>query len=540
MNRIIAVLSMLHEPANRLTSATRRFRAEPVLSWTLHRLGRCAAIHKPVVLCWGDQRADVQPIAAEFDADISVRSPRVALPAIEAVAAARRWSDGWRGGLLNACEFDRGFHAQWILEALRKQTGDLALLVDPSAALIDAKLIDGLIAHANANAGIDIYFSQAAPGLSAVILRPELIEQLVPSRSHPGILLGYRPDIPRRDPIATEACAPVPMSIARTTRRFTLDSHRQVEGMQLATEHLNGQLISTEAERLLTTLEQSRAEFSLPRDITLELTVRRNTRPIYSPLNTHTINRPELSLQTAGKLFEQLAAADDIRLTLAGAGDPLLHPQLFEIIDLARQSGVNAIGIETDLLGIDAATIDRLAQSPLDVISIHIGGASVQTYRNVMGVDGLQAVLDNLKQLAQRRAALGRGTPLFVPTLVKCAANLAEMETWYDHWLRLFGCAVINGPGDFAGQIPDVAVADMTPPRRKSCARIASRLTILSTGDVVTCEQDVLGTHPLGNVREISIGQIWTGAMAALRNDHSCGNWAARPLCAGCRDWHRP
>ena len=75
--------------------------------------------------------------------------------------------------------------------------------------------------------------------------------------------------------------------------------------------------------------------------------------------------------------------------------------------------------------------------------------------------------MDNLARLIHRRQSSGRGTPLIVPTFVKTAANLAEMEAWYDHWLRCLGCTVIAGPGDFAGQIPDVSLVQMEPPRRR-------------------------------------------------------------------------
>jgi len=64
------------------------------------------------------------------------------------------------------------------------------------------------------------------------------------------------------------------------------------------------------------------------------------------------------------------------------------------------------------------------------------------------------------------------------------------------------GTAVIQGPSNFAGQIPSIAVADMTPPNRKACARIESRMTILSDGRIVSCEQDVMGVIRLDKLGE--------------------------------------
>ena len=53
--------------------------------------------------------------------------------------------------------------------------------------------------------------------------------------------------------------------------------------------------------------------------------------------------------------------------------------------------------------------------------------------------------------------------------------NLAEMEIWYDQWLKALGSAVIIGPSDFAGQITSVGLADMQPPKRSACRRLESR-----------------------------------------------------------------
>ena len=134
----------------------------------------------------------------------------------------------------------------------------------------------------------------------------------------------------------------------------------------------------------------------------------------------------------------------------------------------------------------------------------------------------------------------GSGTPLIVPTFVKTSVNLAEMDAWYDHWLRALGTAVITGPSVFAGKIPQTAVAEMEPPMRRACARLSSRMAILSDGQIVSCEQDILAEQSLARIGESSIQSIWTGPMNSLARDHAKGNWQRYKLCAGCREWHRP
>jgi len=493
-----------------------------------------------MILCWDDQADAVATVISKKPTDSNplaisvVRScgPRQFLMPIETVAAARRWSDGWRGGLLGTCEFDRGFYAPWVEEARRAVGADAVLLVDPAAGLVDPRLLDQLVKHANANPEVDFCFSPAAPGLNGVLVRAALLEQLSISKTHPGVLLTYRPEIPRRDPIADPACVSTPIPLNRTTRRFTLDSTRQIELISSATAHLNGQLISIDAMGLLAAVEKSAGVDPSPRELILELNTERATRPIYMP---HDIHRAEMKLDTARALLKDLAKRDDARLVLAGVGDPMLHDGVIEIIRGARDAGISAISVETDFVGVPSERVAALADAGADIVSVHIPAATSATYAAVMGKDALAEVIGNLRTFIDRRQALGRELPLLLPTFTKCRSNQGEMEAWYDHWLKTVGSAVIAGPSDFAGLIEDVSAADMSPPRRRPCNSLWKRLTALSDGTIVSCEQDVTARQALGS----GLGQAWNAA-ESLRRDHRAERWCDHAACAACKHWHRP
>ncbi len=535
--QIVAVLSMLHEPAD-VHSGTRLFRGRPVLDWTLRRLATACSVDTAVVLCWDDQQEAVEAVPSIADragASVLSRGPRQAVASLAAVSAARRWADGWRGGLLGTCEFDLGYHPLWTHEVAELHDAASVLLVDPAAALIDPVLIDALSDHADAEPAAELCFMPAAPGLAATLVRRELVARLATADVPPGRLLTYWPDHHGVDPLGKNGCAPVPTPVARSTYRFKLDTDRQVQRATAAMVHLNGHLVSTEAEELAANMRGSERVDRLPRDVVLELNTARLTRPVYWPGRSVPIDRPELTLATAKQLIAELATVDDVRLTLAGVGDPLLSPIWADVVRLAVTAGV-AVHVETDLVSADADDLRTLAESGVDVVTIHLPATTGRTYAEVMGVDAAAAVVANLRALH----ALSVGTPLVVPTFTKCAANLSEMEAWYDYWLRAVGHAVVVGPTTFGGRLPDVGVADMAPPQRRPCARLASRLTVLSDGRVVSCEQDVTADQPMGRVGERSLTDIWRDRFAALRACHAAGRWDEQPLCVRCREWHRP
>jgi hypothetical protein len=535
MNQVTAVVSMLHEGAES-NSAQRLFRREPVLAWTLARLGLSANLSSVAILCWDDQLERISPLAAERDAYILSKSPRISLPSVQAISAARRWSDGWRGGMLGTCDFDLGFHAPYVKEVVEKLNSEALFLVDPSAGLVDPKIIDGVIEHARSRDAIELCFTQAAPGLGGVLLRPALVDRLASANVQPGRLLHYLPDQPMRDPISGDGCAPVPTPVARTTRSFRLDSDRQIQRLTEAAIDLNGQLLTSDAEDLLHRLRWTAEIDPMPRDVVVEINTTRSAAPIYRPQ----AQRQPMALDLFRTIVQQISGTDDVRLTLAGVGDPLLHEQLPEMITLARASGIQAIHVETDLLSTAPASIDALADSEIDVVSVHVPAVAQTTYQAIMGVDRFSQVMENIKRFIVRRQQRRSGLPILVPTFVKCCQNLAEMEVWYDQWLKALGAAVIVGPSDFAGLISDVGVADMSPPLRRPCARLWSRMNILSDGRVVSCEQDATGRQVVGDVTRSPIVEIWKSGMSQLRARHKTGCFASAPACAACREWHRP
>jgi hypothetical protein len=538
MKSVTAVLSMLHEPADR-NSATRIFRQDPVLSWTLDRLSQSQLLGSITILCWEDQEEAVTPIAEDADAYMLVKGPRQAIGVLESVAAAQKFADGWRGGLQSTCEFDRGFYAPWIHEITTHIDSDGILLIDPASGLVDFEIIDATIAQAREFPETEIFFTQAAPGFAGALLRPALLERLAKVNIHAGRLLHYMPEQPMRDPIGGDSCVDIPTPVARTTRRFKLDSQRQIDRITSAAVSLNGTLVKSGAQEILNRLESHNEIDILPRDVTIELTTQRLTKPSFSAASSLTISRPMLTLELADRIFAELGAYDDTRITFAGVGDPLLHPEFLDIVAAARSAGIDAIHVETDLL-IDAIQVEQLVDIGVDVVSVSLPSMQPSTYAKIRGANRMAEVITNIKRFVTHRQLRRRGVPLIVPTFVKLAENLAEMEIWYDQWLKALGSAVIIGPSDCAGQIKSVEVADMQPPRRGACRRLESRMMILSDGSIVTCEQDVLGKHALGRVGNDCIRDIWLNRFGALRAQHAAGNWTNAPLCRNCREWHRP
>jgi hypothetical protein len=475
-----AVCSMIHE-GSECNSATRLFRGEPVLAWTLRRLERSARLAHMVVICWEDQLADVEPIAAGHGANVLAKGPRGALPSVEAVAAVRRWSDGWRGDLRGACDFDLGFHGPWVLEAIENLEADAALLIDPSAALIDACIVDRLIERAAQQDAVDLCFSHTPPGLGGAVVRMPLLRRLATAELHPGHLLHSSND--QLGIVACDGALPLPAAVTRAHGSYKLDSSRQIWRVTNAMVPLNGTLIKSEAEALVARMGAETYPDPLPRDIVLELTSERATRPTFRPSRSGIAPR-RLDTETAIRLFKECSMFDDLRVTLAGVGDPLLAENLFNVLEAAVDSGVSAIRIETDFLGIDAIAMARELAGAVDIVAVHLPGCTEKTYEMVMGVDAYKKVLTNIEKFYGEQDVGDHGTPLLIPLFTPTPANVAEERAWFERWP--YGVSAAHAMS----------------------ATAASRLNVLADGRIVSAAHDPKAPV-LGVVGQTPIAQAW-------------------------------
>src|SRR5438067_731064 len=99
----------------------------------------------------------------------------------------------------------------------------------------------------------------------------------------------------RPTPASSSTTSP---SLPAAIRRFTLDTNRQLHRIDSATLRLHGQRLDTGAQALRDALNDSDPIDPLPREVILELTTRRSTRPIFAPAGNLSIHRDDLDLDS--------------------------------------------------------------------------------------------------------------------------------------------------------------------------------------------------------------------------------------------------
>jgi hypothetical protein len=305
-----------------------------------------------------------------------------------------------------------------------------------------------------------------------------LLKRLATAELHPGHLLHSSNE--QVGIINVDGALPLPSAVTRAHGSFKLDSHRQIWRITNAMVELNGQLVKSESEALVTRLGLENYPDPLPRDILLELTTARSTRPMFLPHRPNASPR-QVRTETALRLFKECAMFDDVRLTLAGSGDPMLADNLGDVLEAAVDAGVSSIRIVTDFLGVDALGCAQALAGTVDLLSVHLPGATARSYERVMGVDAYDKVIANIEKFHGQQDVGDRGTPLLIPLFTPTTHNATEEKAWFERWP--YGVSAAH-----------------------SIAPAASKLMVLADGRIVANDA---GKSTLGVVGQTPIAQAW-------------------------------
>ena len=116
------------------------------------------------------------------------------------------------------------------------------------------------------------------------------------------------------------------------------------------------------------------------------------------------------------------------RVELYNWGEPLLHPDIFDMIEYVSRRRIS-VGLSTNLNHLDTGMARRLVESGLSQMVVSIDGATQETYAAYRRRGSLAKVLDNLQVLLASRRDARSSTPFIVWRMLVGRHNEHEVET---------------------------------------------------------------------------------------------------------------
>jgi MoaA/NifB/PqqE/SkfB family radical SAM enzyme len=228
-------------------------------------------------------------------------------------------------------------------------------------------------------------------------------------------------------------------------------------------------------------------------------------------------------------------------LRISGGGEPMLHPQVTELLVYAKSKGCK-IGLITNGSLFDEENSRALLAAGVDLIEFSVDACDKPTYDIVRKGLDFDELNENVRRMIRLRNEMRSTTKVIASAVNQSGVDIAAVERYWvegmgvDYLIkRKYLTWGVNTTLDPTKSADPAAYlnTDEVP-----CPFIFERLNIDSRGNVMVCGYDISANTSMGNVNTESVADIWHGAgFQFYRDKHLSGNGKDIPLCAGCPDW---
>jgi radical SAM protein with 4Fe4S-binding SPASM domain len=204
-------------------------------------------------------------------------------------------------------------------------------------------------------------------------------------------------------------------------------------------------------------------------------------------------------------------------------GEPLLHKDIFKMIEYAKNKGVNYVVMNTNGTLLTDKMIDKVVNSKLDIIRFSIDG-SAETFMRVRGVE-LKKIEQNINKLKNvkeiRRSALKMGVVFTIEEDTE-----GDAEDYITHWKKIV---------DHVRLQPKLIPSPRTEICPEPFGKDYGKLVVLWDGRVIPCCVDYNANLTIGSVQNETIQNLWKNEkMDFLRKQHLEGKFP--DTCANCNE----
>ena len=250
-----------------------------------------------------------------------------------------------------------------------------------------------------------------------------------------------------------------------------------------------------------------------------------------------------MDLDLYKKIIDEIGVyAHDI--CLSHRGEPLMHPDIFEMIEYAKKKGLY-IRLHTNATLLTEEKSCKLLESGLDLISFSFDGYNKETYEKIRVNANFDETLDNIAFLLKRKREMKKKSPYTILEVIEFPQYAQEMnqtnrkkfEMVLDsmHLDEFIIKKLHNWGGDYSLETEKKNSGNYLP-----CTFPWYASVILWDGTVVPCPQDFLGSYQVGNVSDNRLSELWNNdKMISLRKKMVNNDIQDLKACINCDRLYR-
>lgn len=205
-------------------------------------------------------------------------------------------------------------------------------------------------------------------------------------------------------------------------------------------------------------------------------------------------------------------------------GEPLLHPNIVEMVDFAKKQGIKEIWINTNGGPLNENLAKGILNAGVDWITMSFDGLG-DVYESIRIPLKYEESIEKLKMLRRLRDELNANTLLNVQTIWSAIKN--DPQKYIDLMKKIVDRVAYNPDMNFKEYI-------MVPNDEFICPRLWQRICITSRGNFLKCPSDFQMQEILGNVQDYTVKEAWDILQGNQRQLHLSGRKKESAACSKC------
>jgi len=248
-----------------------------------------------------------------------------------------------------------------------------------------------------------------------------------------------------------------------------------------------------------------------------------------------------MSLDLFCHVVNQLSGRNVVQLSLHLTGEPLLHPQIAEMVRYAKHKGLEHVRFATNATLLDETLARNLIESGLDSLTVSMDASVAERYCPGEKRKRLLKDLDqNVLRLIELRTHKGLKCPEVQMQIINMESTKGLIDSFRKKWEGIADLVTVKELLSWSGHIK---VTRNKTSRRLICFHHLTQGVVQWDGDVSFCclyiDDQGNSEGIIGNAVHTSLEDIFLGERrreiieAQLR-----GNYDHVPHCRECLDWN--
>jgi len=243
------------------------------------------------------------------------------------------------------------------------------------------------------------------------------------------------------------------------------------------------------------------------------------------------VEKSLLSFDYFKKIIDEISHHKVYSIRLSWRGEPLIHPQIIEMVTYAKNAGIKEVSFLTNGGLLKPKLIDDLILNGVDWITVSVDGL-FEIYEEYRKPLKFEETISSLKLIQKRKKELKQNKPVIkVQTIWPAIENNPEE---YYMYMKDFVDEIAFNPLKDKRYYKEFDVNNYNS--KYVCPRLWQRIYVSSSGNIGFCLSDVYEEYIIGNIKDMTIQEAWSGvAFKTIREKHLNHERFEYSICRRCQ-----